>query len=187
MDNQNPMQLLRQEHEIITRTGIVIKQLDKGWDVNADRYAADMETLLDFFTRYSDQYHHHKEELVLFQMLRNNPEFMLTGILDELEDHHQSFRESVRNIHEALTEKKWVEAQRILEQYFEQLQDHIAIENEELFHMAESIFQPDDLKKMYFLFEDVDRDLGIQEKDRLVVKSEEMATGYKTASGKETR
>ncbi len=174
MNEHNPMQLLMQEHDIILKAGPVIRTLATLASSNPETYAEKLDQLLSFFVRYSDQYHHYKEEQVLFQQLRDNPEFMLTDIIEELEDHHESFRDSVRLIREAMEQKNWPQAQQLLEQYFERLQDHIAIENDELFHMTENLFTRAELERMYFLFEDVDRELGLSGKEQLVKDLEGM-------------
>ena len=55
---------------------------------------------------------------------------------------------------------KYEESSRLLFKYTEMLLDHIAVEDEELFQMAETLFNESELEKLYFDFEDIDRELG---------------------------
>ena len=47
------------------------------------------------------------------------------------------------------------------------LLDHIAVENDELFVLTENIISEDELEKIYFLFEDLDREMGLDKKLKL--------------------
>lgn len=99
---------------------------------------------------------------------------MLEDILGELEEHHEMFRENLHEINEHLTEEDWAGAQNLLEQYLSDLLDHIAIENDELFIMAENLFTDEEQENMYFLFEDADREMGMDRKEEWVRKIGEL-------------
>ena len=45
--------------------------------------------------------------------------------------------------------------------------DHIAIEDDELFSMAENLFSPDEYEKIYFRYKDIDAALGESKKSEL--------------------
>jgi hemerythrin-like domain-containing protein len=174
MKENNPVKVLVDEHDVISGAEILVGKLNKLWETNAEDYKARLENLLEFFALYSDQFHHHKEEEVLFRHMLDHPEFKLDGIITELESHHESFRESVKEIRNALNAGEWAEAHRILEHYMDHLLMHIAVENDELFPMAENLFNKDELEKMYFLFEDIDRDLGYEKKKELAGRVSKM-------------
>ena len=93
MTENNPIQVLMDEHEIISSVEARIKELNNSWLDNAENYKKNVLTLLAFFKEYSDKFHHHKEEEVLFKELRNNPDFILNDIVEELEGHHDMFRD----------------------------------------------------------------------------------------------
>ena len=163
----NPIQVLMNEHEVISSVEGIIQSLDKNWETDEDKYAEKVKQLLRFFREYSDSFHHHKEEQVLFKELIDNPDFTLDDIITELEDHHEMFRATVGEIQEAVDQKEWSKVQNLLERYINDLLDHIAVENDELFIMAESLFSEEELERMYFLFEDIDMELGKERKQEL--------------------
>jgi hemerythrin-like domain-containing protein len=82
-------------------------------------------------------------------------------------ENHSDFREMIKNIETSLDEKKYPQAQQQLEQYTEALLDHIAVENDEVFQTAESLFSEEELEKIYYRFEDCDRELGNAKKEEL--------------------
>ena len=82
-------------------------------------------------------------------------------MIDELENHHQTIREKVQEIKVALSENQFQLAQAALRNYLENLLDHIAIENDELFVMSDNILPPKELERMYFQFLDTDEMLGV--------------------------
>jgi hemerythrin-like domain-containing protein len=163
----DPMQLLLGEHEIISKAGEVITAMDGRWETRPDAYEAALRDLISFFVSYSDGFHHRKEEIILFPALRKHPDFYTPDILDELEDHHQTFRDHVGQLEAAIAEQRYEAAQARLQRYFKELLDHIAMENDELFVMAGSVLSESELERMYFQFQDVDRELGEERKTEL--------------------
>jgi hemerythrin-like domain-containing protein len=159
----DPMTVLRAEHEVITAAGGVIGAMDTA----SASYDDVLRRLISFFVSYSDGFHHRKEEVALFPALRSHPEFYLHGLLDELEEHHQTFRDRIARMQSALSEKNYDGAQSELSLYFNELLDHIAVENDELFVMAESLFSDAELERLYFAFQDVDHELGNERKKEL--------------------
>lgn len=167
MTENNPIQVLMDEHEVISSVESIIQSLEKDWETDEGKYAEKIKQLLRFFREYSDNFHHHKEEEILFKELINNPDFLLDDIITELEEHHEMFRATVDEIQEAVDQKEWSKVQNLLKRYVNDLLDHIAVENDELFIMAESLFSEDELERMYFLFEDIDIELGKEHKQEL--------------------
>lgn len=168
MTENNPIQVLIDEHEVISSVEGIIQSLEKDWETDEEKYAEKVKLLLSFFREYSDSFHHHKEEEVLFKELNDNPDFMLSEIITELEEHHEMFRDTVGEIQETVDKKKWPNVQTLLYRYINDLLDHIAVENDELYITAENLFSEDELERMYFLFEDIDIKLGKERKQELV-------------------
>ena len=105
MTEHNPIQVLMDEHDIISSVKEVTRHIDNLWKEDAGKYENSVQKLIEFFKDYSDKYHHYKEEEVLFQEMANHPEFRVPEILDELEEHHNMFRTNVNDIAEALDER----------------------------------------------------------------------------------
>lgn len=162
--SNNPIQVLMDEHDVIQQLENVIKEMKLQIASNSVGYKENLLKVLDFLKNYSDGYHHFKEEEVLFPAMSEHPDFRLQPILDEMLEHHESFREYASSIRENAESGNYEEAHKILEKYFSELQDHIAVENDELFSMAEHLFDPSELENIYFKFADIDRELGEKRK-----------------------
>lgn len=154
------IQLLFNEHEIIVNAIDAAKQAKIYVQTNEKQYERIVRELIDFFRNYADNFHHHKEEQILFPAMAKRNELLSGGVLKEMLDNHEEFREQIRNIEKSLDEKNYMQAQQQLEKYTEALLDHIAVENDEVFQMAESLFTAAELEKIYFDFEDADIELG---------------------------
>jgi len=178
MQTNDPIHLLMKEHETISSTVEIVRELEFVWQSNPDEYAKSVKSLITFFKDYSDKFHHHKEEDVLFPALKAHPLFSQKEILDELEEHHEMFRDSVKSIERNIEDKKWAESYESLLDYLDKLLDHIAIEDDELFVIADSLFSKDELERIYFQCQDIDQELGLDYKTSLVnqIKSKNYAS-----------
>jgi len=176
MNENNPIGVLMHEHGVIQQLEPVIKSLKGLWLSDTEAYKLSITEILRFLKDYSDGYHHQKEEEVLFPALTDHPDFILESVLDELLEHHENFREYAADMSIALNEQRWEDVQNILEKYYDQLLDHIAIENDELFIMAENLFSERELEEMFFHFADKDRELGKLRKSELEMEPVKIAS-----------
>lgn len=160
-------QLLIAEHDVILEVGQLISEKGNLWKSSPVEYENTVKQLLDFFSVYADGYHHLKEEEILFPAIGKKNEMILGGIVQELVEHHEYFRVLITKIQEELDAKNFASAQEHLVAYINLLKDHIAIENDELFPMADEMFNPDELEKLYHRCIDKDMEMGISRKDEL--------------------
>ena len=155
------------EHEIICQTEEIIESLDKTWETDAEKYKKTVSSLITFFRDYADGYHHRKEEDVLFPAINDHPSFVLQEIIEEFETHHEDFRDYTVEIENAIEEGDYTKSYKELNQYLQDLLDHIAAENDELFVLAENLLDEGDLEIIYFKFKDIDLELGEERKREL--------------------
>lgn len=160
----NSLKMLFDEHEIITRAAELAKNAKALIGTKDAEYELTISELIRFFRIYADQYHHHKEEEILFPEMAKKNEMLADGILKEMFDNHEYFRELILSVEADLADQHYAEASVKIEEYTEALLDHIAVENEELFQTAYSIFSEEELDNIYFRFIDLDRELGENKK-----------------------
>ena len=161
------LKLLYDEHSIIINAIDVAKESESLIGKDDERYEKTIRTLINFFRNYADKYHHNKEEMILFPEMEKKNEMLQDGVIKEMFDNHEEFREMIKDIEQNLDAKNFIETQKKLNAYGEALLDHIAVENEEVFQMAESIFDDDELERISFRFLDSDRELGDKRKEEL--------------------
>lgn len=161
------LKMLYDEHEIIVNAIDAAKQAETLIGKEDELYEMTIRELLSFFRNYADKYHHYKEELILFPEMSKKNELLEDGVIKEMFDNHEDFRGMIKEIETLLDEKNYPATQKALNSYAEALLDHIAVENEEVFQMAESIFDEAELERIYFRFVDCDRELGDQRKEEL--------------------
>ena len=156
-----------EEHEVTKSAIEVGRKLDGLWESDKDKYESTILTLIKFFREYADGYHHNKEEQVLFPEMGRVDEMLKDSILGELEEHHVSFREMVKDIEQAVTNGDYANSYKILREYGERLIDHIAAEDDKLFPMAEILFNDAENENVYFRYCDIDMELGAGKKQSL--------------------
>lgn len=160
-------QMLFDEHSHIVNAIDSVKQLRTLLSSDADSYRELTTELVNYFRKYADGYHHQKEESILFPLMSKKNELLGNGVIEEMFNQHEDFRGMLDAIEAAVRKGDNDEAQEQLEEYAENMLDHIAVENDELFITAESLLSDDELEKMYFDFQDSDRNLGSSAKTDL--------------------
>jgi len=130
--------------------------------------------LIDFFRNYADKFHHYKEEKLLFPLMSEKNEMLKDSIIEEMLDNHQDFRKLVKSIESAVEMENCEESSALLLKYTEMLLDHIAVEDDEFFQMAETLLDEKELDKMYYDFQDIDRELGLDIKRDFEKMKEEL-------------
>jgi len=160
----NSLKLLFNEHDLITKAAYLAKDAANYMGVDDNEYELTISELIRFFRVYADQYHHQKEEEILFPEMARKSELLAGGILKEMQDDHEYFRETLRDIESNLRDQNYSETAILVTEYTEALLDHIAVENEELFQAAYSLFSEDELDNIYFRFIDLDSVLGESKK-----------------------
>lgn len=156
--------LLFSEHEIIVSAISIISETDNYINTDEDRYEEIIKELLYFFRNYADNYHHRKEEQILFPEMVKRNELLGDSAIKEMFDNHEDFRLMLKYIEAFIESGDYNGSSRLLHQYAEYLLNHIAIEDEEVFQMTDTLFSPDELDNLYFRFEDIDNELGKEEK-----------------------
>jgi hemerythrin-like domain-containing protein len=162
-----PLSLLYTEHDFISQVAGRISRLRELLGSNPASYAMQARLFIDFFKNYGDEYHHQKEEQLLFPLIAAANETAGSSIVAELNEHHVEFRHLLRVAEEKITAELFVDAQDQLERYAALLLDHIAVENDECFPMAEELLSPSELTLLAHRFEDCDRELGNSRKETL--------------------
>ena len=160
----NSLKVLFEEHDIISEAVDIARNAKKMIGMNNAEYESTISEIIRFFRVYADQYHHHKEEEILFPEMAKKNELLAEGILAEMYDNHAYFRELIQAIEADLAQQKYINASLKIDQYTGALLDHIAVENEELFQAAYSLFTEDELENICYRFMDLDRDLGEMKK-----------------------
>ena len=163
----NSIKLLFDEHEVITLA--IGKAHEARSLVGKDNEAYEwiISELIRFFRQYADHYHHYKEEQILFPELAKKSDLLASGIITEMFSNHEDFREQLGLIEADLHAGDFAEAADKMDAYTEALQDHIAVENDELFLAAADLFSEDELDRIYFRFVDLDSELGEHKKKDL--------------------
>lgn len=120
---------------------------------------ADMESAIAFIREFADKCHHRKEEKLLFPAMRENNIEEEISLVDILTEEHETGRNFVKNMAEAIAEKdstKFIENAR---GYVELLNPHIDKENNILFPMADKSLSKEKQKELEVGFEDIEKNV----------------------------
>jgi hemerythrin-like domain-containing protein len=161
----NSLEVLYDEHSLITEAIEVARTAKALIGKNDEEYRSVVTQLIRFFRVFADQYHHQKEEEILFPEMMQKNEMLTEGVIREMLHNHEHFRESIHEIEFAVKNNELTSAARLIDEYTEGLLDHIAVENDELFLVALGLFSDHELENIYFRFEDLDRNLGDMKKE----------------------
>ena len=151
-------QTLFDEHQIILQAIEQANALLQSEDLSSNKDK--LLWYVKFFKEYGDEFHHQKEEEILFTFIEENNEMLGGGLISSLTDHHNEFREALRDAQEALQNEQWSSAKKIMISYFNDMRDHIGAENDELFISSDSLLSDQDKENIYYRYQDKDRELG---------------------------
>lgn len=160
-------ELLMYEHEVISHLNNIVTNIDKLWQRNPGKFEKTINDLLVFLKEYSDNFHHKKEEKILFPAMIEKNAMLEETIIGEMNEQHNIFRDYVKEIKNELENKNYEVLYKKLMSYVNELLEHIAVENDELFPMAESLLSEKDLENIYYKFLDIDAELGNDKKNKL--------------------
>lgn len=161
------IKVLTAEHDLISLACEISNRIAKLIGKKDTEYEVAARQLIGFFREYGDAFHHHKEDLILFPEMVKRNEMLADGIIKEMTDNHEYFRDQIKSIENFLDKKDYLRAQQQMHIYTDMLLDHIAVENDEVFHVAESLFSVEENERIKFQFADIDRELGLEKKKLL--------------------
>ena len=158
--------VLYNEHEVIKSVIGFRERISSLSKSDPPKYKNIIIELLNFFRNYADKFHHYKEEKLLFPLLCEKNEMLQESIVSEMLENHQDFRNLIKLIETEVNSDNYAESETLLTKYTEMLLDHIAVEDDELFQMADTLFDEDELDKLYYDFQDIDIELGLDNKKK---------------------
>jgi hemerythrin-like domain-containing protein len=132
---------LTQDHKIILRALDVLQCMAEG--ENSERINPnDVEILLRFLRAFADDYHHIKEESVLFPELMRTSEAQ-SGPLRHLLFEHDQERSLVEGLEDALRCKKSIDFVLFANRLISRIRNHIENEERILFPIIEALISED--------------------------------------------
>lgn len=164
--NNQATALLYREHEAIENALQAVDSIVRP-GIDNDSFKQSAQMLIKFFREYGDAFHHQKEEQLLFPAMIARNELIGESVISEMLDNHTDFREMLAKAQTCINADDCETAKQVLKEYTEALRDHIAVENDEVFPMAESLFTEEEASRMGFQFEDIDREIGLERKSEL--------------------
>ncbi len=168
--------ILSEEHQNILK---VINALLKECDVLESGEEIDrnfFEKAIDFIRNYADEFHHAKEEDILFVELNKNEEQMPCNPVEQMLYEHDLGRNFVKGLKEGVEEDDKVKVIENASGYAYLLQDHINKEDNILYPMADEALNQQAQKSILEKFKQAERkkfSKGTKEKYLSIVKEVE--------------
>lgn len=137
-----PTDRLEEEHEKIRKVLAAIRDTaHKGADADADF----LRDAIDFAQNFADDFHHAKEEKILFKHMADNGMPREHSPIGMMEHEHDIMRTLVQTAAKELSkdDPDVAKAAEHLDKFAETLQEHIHKENTILYPMANRLFTPD--------------------------------------------
>lgn len=141
--------ILYQEHEIILKLKQIVTDMNLMWEKHPQEFNEKLNILIDFCRNYADQLHHYKEEHILFPVIcKINP--ITSGLINEMQEHHEIFRELMNKAESNLINNAYSRSYNNFRKYIKLLEDHILIENNELFPLIDDMLAFEEQERIYF-------------------------------------
>lgn len=152
--------ILSQEHEIILK---LINDLEQECDALTEGRPLNQtffEQALDFIREYADQFHHAKEEEILFVELTKNSAQMHCNPIPQMLHEHDLGRDFAKGLAEGLKKRDRKKIVTNARGYAELLKDHIYKEDNILYPMADETLSDKDQQALLKKFAIADKKLA---------------------------
>ncbi|OGQ90216.1 MAG: hypothetical protein A2464_14310 [Deltaproteobacteria bacterium RIFOXYC2_FULL_48_10] len=159
-------QTLIQEHQLILRVLGLLRRARKRMEKGKKVPTAFFEPAMDFCSGFADQFHHFKEEFLLFGLLSHKRQGELDSTMGALRYQHECCRQSIAGIRQALAgygENDALAPSFLLENlavYVSLLQRHIHEEDKVFFPLAEKVLLPFEKTALARQFEEEEEQQG---------------------------
>ncbi|PIV03372.1 MAG: hypothetical protein COS57_10695 [Syntrophobacterales bacterium CG03_land_8_20_14_0_80_58_14] len=135
----------------------LIPEVIKNLDVTSREGREVVAAGIDFIRSYADQFHHAKEEAILFKYFDEQ-----TAIIRAMLSDHETGRRHVRAMREALDKEDTDAVIKHLQAYRELLADHIKKEDEILFPWMDGNLSETDKNAIAGEFDKAEREMGAE-------------------------
>ena len=176
---QSPTEELKQEHTfvllVVEAMEREVAHIEAGGPVHADRVA----DMMEFTRKFTDGYHHYKEEEVLFPVLEERDRGA-AGQVSVLLSEHDAGREAVRGVLDSLPKADEDEAARTavaenLKLYAFLLRLHINKEDTVLFPLADELLSDQEAELMEDEFSKAAEESGAGDPERYRALARELS------------
>lgn len=150
-----PIKKLVDEHLLIKRLIALIPALIENMDLSSKEGRQLILDSVDFIRSYADKYHHAKEEEILFKYFDENLDILKTMLKD-----HETGRNHVRGVVEAVQKQDRAAVAEHLKGYKELLSGHIKKEDEILYPWLDRGLAVSQIGEMYQKFIEADKKTG---------------------------
>lgn len=170
------IEILMDEHQNILRGMTVAEKMAERLDRGEAVPTADVASIVDFIRHYADDFHHMKEEDVLFKWMQEKGFPLDSGPLHCMLDEHNTGRNLVGSLADNLGAglKDTRAAASDLRQFAGHLRQHIFKEDTVLYKMVEQMAEDDDdaeLVKRYKSRCPDEKSIGIEQKYTVLMEN----------------
>ncbi len=145
-----PVQVLVDEHKLIKRLIALTPCIAESLDLTTEDGRQLVFDSVDFIKTYADNFHHAKEEDLLFKYFDEDSE-----IISSFHEDHRNARDHVKNILEGVSDQDRDKVAEHLEAYNELLQGHIKREDEILYPWMDRIISSGQEAELAASFDEV--------------------------------
>ncbi len=150
-----PIKRLVDEHVWIKRWIVLIPRVLEEMDLEKEEDRRLILEGLDFIRTYADRYHHEKEEKVLFSYFDEN-----LDMIKVIREDHQTARNRVRAIREAMERKDKPAVTENLLAYRELLTEHIKKEDEIMLPWMDRKLMVSQVGELFSKFQEAEEEIG---------------------------
>lgn len=160
----NPIQILLDEHTVLLKAVELSNILQKTEDDTSYRNL--LHDVILFFRNFTEIYHHPKEELYLYPLLRNRSENMNEKFIKEICDNHEDFKSLMADTENFYVSYQFKMLRSAFAAYLKLMKEHILRENSIVLSVAEQMLTQEELKSIAQHFKELDEKNG--EKEELI-------------------
>ena len=160
------IQILVDEHSLISQNLDLLTMAAEKIVRNQNPPKEFFEKAVTFTRKFTNKFHHYKEEIVMFGLLAQKHEGAIDAEMERLRDQHSALHDYMNEISYSLdaystgSESEVRKLHRNLEDYIHTLRGHIAAENGIFYPLVEKTLTEDEKQQMLAEFENYEAKEG---------------------------
>ena len=157
----NPISVLKDEHELLLSAISTAKQIQE--IRNNEQYHTKVHDMILFFRNFTEQYHHPKEDQILYPIIKGRNKHVSAELIHELCNNHEDLEQLLADAIDAHVAYEYGHLREYMDKYLKELSSQIEREDQTILNIADGLLSTEESGNLYEEFLALDKKDGTKD------------------------